>query len=216
MADPFVIEFDYRTKRYKDAVAGLRAFSKDLDQGFAAIPNILREELKKYLDAVALALYKRHGNPWPAGTTGTSLSRRSGNLISTIRGSVKVYGKSIDDIGGSISAPFYARTHENGATIRPKKAKYLTIPLPAALNANGTPKKRRARDWQNTFIMKSKAGNLLIVQRNGKDIVPLYVLKTSVKIPRRLLMGKTLRTGIPYFVDSAVERMLKEIQAGLT
>ena len=69
----------------------------------------------------------------------------------------------------------------------------MTIPLDAALNANGTPKKKRARDWKDTFVAKSKRGNLIIFQKRGRRIVPLYVLKKRVRIPARLGLRKELR-----------------------
>jgi hypothetical protein len=109
----------------------------------------------------------------------------------------------------------YARIQEFGGTITPKKAKFLAIPLPAALNANGTPIKSSPRDWPNTFCAKSKAGNLLIFQRRGTQIVPLYVLKSSVYIPPRLGLKKTLDAGIPYFVERAMDQMVRNLQQGL-
>lgn len=209
------IEFQFRSQRFKNAADGLRLFADSVTGSFARLPETFKKELKDYLDTVAEALAKRHGNPWPSGTTSSSLSTRSGNLIATIRNSVRVYGSTLNDIGGSISAPFYARIHETGGTISAKNVKYLTIPLPAALNANGTPIKRSARDWENTFILKSKRGNLLIMQRNGKDLIPLYVLKTEVQIPARLHMADTINSGKGYFVDKAMAAMLLEVQKGI-
>jgi hypothetical protein len=96
--------------------------------------------------------------------------------------------------------------------IRPKRAKYLTIPLPAALNANGTPKKSSARAWENTFVIRSKAGNLLIVQKNGTQITPLYVLKPEVYIPPRLGLGATARAGATLLADKLTDAILKELR----
>jgi hypothetical protein len=73
------------------------------------------------------------------------------------------------------------------------------------------PYRRSARDWDNTFVARSKKGNLIIFQRRGVQITPLYVLKTSVKIPARLGMGQTLNIGIPYFVERAMDRIVKGI-----
>ncbi len=70
----------------------------------------------------------------------------------------------------------YASILEKGGTIRPKKAKALTIPLPGV--------KGKASNFPDSFIIKSKAGNALIVQKKGKSgLKPLFVLKKSVKIP---------------------------------
>ena len=74
------------------------------------------------------------------------------------------------------SGVIYARILEKGGTITPKKAKWLTIPLPGV--------KGRASNYPDSFVIKSKSGNLLIVQKKGKSgIVPLFVLKKKVKIP---------------------------------
>lgn len=212
------LTFQFRNQRFNSAVTGLIAFGNSVEASFAGLAPILKSELKDYLDTVAEALARRHGNPWPSGTTSASLSRRSGALLNEIRSSVKVYGETLANIEGHIGTgtSVYGRIQEFGGVIRPKNAKYLTVPLPAALNSDGTPKKKGAREWDNTFVIKSKAGNLLIVQKGiGGDIVPLYVLKSSVTIPARLNMGSTLRAGLGYFVDQAVEKMLQEIQAGL-
>ncbi len=52
-----------------------------------------------------------------------------------------------------------------------------------ALNANGTPIKLSAREWTNTFVAKSKAGNLIIFQKRGRQIAPLYVLEEQGDYP---------------------------------
>lgn len=211
MAEAYTLEFEFRNQRFKDAERGLRAFSAHLAKSWDGSAKVLSAELRSFLDSVAEALATRHGRPWPGGTTANTLSRRSGKLVQSIIDSVAVRGTNFETLTGYISADFPAHVHEFGATIRPKSAKYLTVPLPPALNSDGTPKKKSARDWENTFVAKSKAGNLIIFQRRGSQIVPLYVLKTSVKIPPRLGMRKTLEVGIPYFVERAMDRMVRDI-----
>ncbi len=103
-----------------------------------------------------------------------------------------------------------AAVHERGATIRAKNAQYLTIPLPAALNKNGTPKRPTARSWPNTFVQRSKKGNLLIFQKKGKDIIPLYVLKKSVVIPKRLAFKEGFEAGRDFLADTLAAEFLKE------
>lgn len=210
------ISFEFRNQRFQSAAKGLIAFSNAMTLSWKDIaPIALRKELESFLKSVTEALAKRHGNPWPTGTTATSLSRRSGDLISSIRNSVHVYGTTLQDMYGVVGSVFYGRTHEFGATIRPVKAQFLTVPLPAALNSDGTPKKKGARDWDNTFVFRSRKGSLIIAQKHGTDIIPLYVLVKEVTIPPRLKMGETLRAGVPYFVDKAMEAMLNEVRKGL-
>lgn len=213
MIKDFTLEFEFRNQRYKQAEAGLRALGKSIESSPQRLSKALRDHLHLFLTEVARAMAERHGSPYPGGTSARTLSVRSGFARQEILNSVAVTGDQLATIQGVIGGgkAFYLKTHEYGATITPKKSKYLTIPLPAALNANGTPKKKSARDWNNTFVATSKAGNLIIFQRVGSKIVPLYVLKKSVTIKPRLGMREALQGGIPYFVDKAVDAMLKEI-----
>jgi phage gpG-like protein len=201
------VEFslEFRNKRYNSAADGLKALAKQLSKAPDVAVEPLKKSLKEYVEAVAEALARRHGNAWPGGTTPTTLSRRSGKLIDEIRKSATVAA----EIGGGNAR--YAGIQEYGGVVTPKKASYLTIPLKAALNADGTPKKQSAREWLNTFVIKSKAGNLLIVMRDGPNLVPLYVLKSQVKIPPRLRMGETVRAGMGAFVDEASKAMYDAI-----
>lgn len=125
---------------------------------------------------------------------------------------MRIAGQTFDTIQGSIGADVpYAAIQEFGGTISAENGKYLCIPLPAALDSSGVPLKSSSRDWPNTFVKTSKAGNLLIFQRRGTSVIPLYVLKTSVVIPPRLGMKKTLDAGLPYFVERAMDRMVAAI-----
>jgi hypothetical protein len=215
MADIFELSFEFKNKRYTDAQAGLAAFAKALGNSVERAGPVLSKELRDWLDTVAEALAKRHGSPWPGGTTENTLSKRSGALVQSIKDSVEVTGTKLDDIQGRLgSALPYAKIHETGGTITAKKSKYLTIPLPAALGPNGVPKKKSAKEWDNTFIATSKKGNLIIFQKQGGRVVPLYLLRTSVKIPPRLGLRDTLEAGLPFFVDKALDAMLREVRNG--
>jgi phage gpG-like protein len=212
----YEIEFSFRNQRYNDAEKGLAAFAEAISADWDGSAIILSREMKSFLDEVAKALAERHGQAWPGGTSAQTLSKRSGKLVGSIVDSVRVTGTTMATVQGTIGSDLpYARIQEFGGTITPKKAKFLAIPLPAALNANGTPIKSSPRDWPNTFCAKSKAGNLLIFQRRGTQIIPLYVLKSSVYIPPRLGLKKTLDAGIPYFVERAMDQMVKNLQQGL-
>jgi hypothetical protein len=107
----------------------------------------------------------------------------------------------------------YMAMHEKGGVIRAKTSNYLTIPLPAALNGNGTPRQLSARQWQGTFVARSRAGNLIIFQKRGRDIVPLYVLKKSIRIRARLGLKKTLQRLRPLFRRGMMQR-IRELKKG--
>jgi hypothetical protein len=80
--------------------------------------------------------------------------------------------------GGYIgkSPVVYADIQERGGTIHAKK-KFLTIPFPGI--------KGRAANFPDSFIIKSKKGNLVIAEKRGKGIRPLFLLKPSVTLPAR-------------------------------
>jgi hypothetical protein len=209
--NPIEFTFDFRNQRFADASVGLKAFIAAIGKDFnETAPQVLSKELKSFLDTIAEALATRHGTAWPGGTTAQTMSVRSGDLIESIKESVRVTGTTFADITGYIGADFPGETQEFGATIV-SKGKLLTIPLPAALSPQGIPLKQKARDWDNTFVAKSKKGNLIIFQKRGTQIVPLYVLKSKVVIPPRLGMGDTIQTGLPYFVDRAMDAIVKAV-----
>ena len=105
----------------------------------------------------------------------------------------------------------YARLQEYGGVIRPKRAKYLTIPLRDAMTASGV---QRYPDGarglftsypdQMSVVRSPKSGNLFIVSdgkpgaktAKGKNSKTqwLYILKKSVKIPPRLGFRKTFES----------------------
>jgi phage gpG-like protein len=209
------LSFEFKNKRFGDAAAGLKAFSDELKKDWDGSAKVLSRELKEFLDQVAQALSSRHGGGWPGGTSADTLSKRSGALIDSILRSVTVTGQTFDAIRGTIGSDVpYAAIQEFGGTIVPKNSKYLCIPLPAALDSSGLPLQSSPRDWPNTFVARSKAGNLLIFQRRGTSIIPLYVLKSSVTIPPRLGLKKTLDAGLPYFVERAMDQMVAALNKG--
>lgn len=148
-------------------------------------------EMRKYLTTVVDALEERHGTPYNGSSGGDVLHRRSGAGMRSLRNFIVL--RRGDQVTGHVRLNKYMKMHEHGGWIRAKNAQYLTIPLPPALNANGTPKKASARDWDKTFIARSRRGNLIIFRKEGRGVVPLYVLKKKVRIPARLGLRKELR-----------------------
>lgn len=216
MADKSAIEFtfDFRNQRFASASVGLKAFIAALGKDFNdTAPKVLSAELKSFLETIAEALSRRHGTPWSGGTGPQTLSVRSGDLIESIQNSVRVEGTTFADITGYIGADFPGRVQEFGATIV-AKGKLLTIPLPAALDSHGIPLKKSAKEWASTFVARSKKGNLIIFQKLGTRIIPLYVLKSKVTIPPRLGMGDTIQTGLPYFVDKSMDAIVRAVVGG--
>jgi phage gpG-like protein len=86
----------------------------------------------------------------------------------------------------------YAKAQEFGATIVPKKAQMLAIPLDAAKTAAGVarfaPRDAPAAGYTSTFIR-----NGVLFGKTGDQVVPLFRLVHSVKIPARPFMRPALR-----------------------
>lgn len=86
----------------------------------------------------------------------------------------------------------YAGIHERGGTIRPKRSRFLTVPL--------TPLARKipAKLWgRRLFGITSKRGNKLLVTRAGRGIRPQFLLKRSVFIKKKSYVSKALRRSQP-------------------
>jgi len=171
---------------------------------------------KAFVNGLTLATLEVEAGLRIATTTGSPLKSRTGRLSNSIGSRVQTTSVGVQAIIGSgvgrgERVP-YAGIHETGGTIRPKNSKYLTIPLKAAKTAGGAPR-GKARDFSNTFVLKAKSGQLLIVQKTGKDsLTPLFVLKKSVKVPASRYMSKTLAAKRVRIVDIICKTMEKEIK----
>ena len=205
------IELRYGTQRFKSASAGLIALSKELEKKPKAVVPILRTNLHRYLTAVARAMATKHGTPYPGGTTNASLSRRSGQAVASILASPEVRGVKLSTITGAVGGVGYLNIHEDGGFLYPESGQYIAVPLPAALNANGTPKRPGPSFWANTFVFTSKKGNKLVARKIGTNLELLYVLKKQVYIRPRLGMGAAINKGMNFFIDNVIDAMAAEI-----
>ncbi len=142
------------------------------------------------------------------GTSGDRLARRSGTLARSTRPlTVTMQGSKI--LGGIGFGAKYTGVHIGPAgssvTIRPKNKKFLAIPLPAAKTAAGVPRGGPLDGiWGPTFISKGVifgfSGGTKSSQ--SKKPIPLFVLKRSVVVPRRVDPDKHLLDWVkPKFVQ---------------
>jgi len=119
--------------------------------------------------------------------TGAVLHRRTGNLARAVgwelqQGAEKVTGRvGIIKQGPALK---YSMIHMSGGVLRPTHGQWLTIPLPAMLTSAGVAR-GTARSVPNSFFIRSKRGNLLLVRKRPGGIEPLFVLKREVRIPKR-------------------------------
>lgn len=183
----------------------LRVDIDALKRVLKAFPSALNQEMRKaftdhgnvFIDTMITKRFRGYSGP---KNTGTILQNRTGSLR-------RSFGKSV--LGGTAGKPLtllvysqgvkYARLQEYGGTIRPKRAKNLTIPLDDALTGSGAPRYTSARDLlsrypEDVFFFTSKKGNTFLAsygkpggkRRKEEDVQLLYILKKQVEVPARL------------------------------
>ena len=180
---------------------------KFLDLSRFTAKNILavgERAMRGHLERVTDKLAKRHSRA-PGATGAGALAKITGGGIKRLQEADVVNAGG--EVYGVIPLTQAMAVHEFGEVIKAKGAGYLTVPLPAALNADGTPKKPSALLWKKARVIKSRRGNLLIAVRNGRAWTPLYVLKKEVRIPERLGLRKELKKDRP--------RLMREVRAGI-
>ena len=127
-----------------------------------------KEAAKKYHTEYNQAHKWRGDNYLGAG------AGRSGEFGDEIANAWTFEGGTSDGATISNDASFY-RHKVYGGTIKPKRAKNLTIPVVA--DAVG----RRAKDYKgNLFFLKTKKGTKGLFEENGDDIRMVYLLKSQV------------------------------------
>lgn len=118
---------------------------------------------------------------------------------------VGVFGADNYSYGNDADLVTIAYTHEFGATIRPKRSKWLTIPLIRAA------KGKRASDFGDLFFYKPRNADYAFLGRErGKDMENVFLLVKSITIPERSF----IRTGYDENVDkitNKIESMLNDV-----
>ncbi len=203
------IELSTQNRHYQRAQAGLEAIAKAMKTQPEQLGLLVNRQMTRFLRSSLEELAKRHSRPHPGGTTDDSLSRRSGELVRRLPNAAKVTGKTIEKVEGRVSLPTRYAVQERGGTIKPANSKYVFIPLPEALDRSGKPKPPKS--FRNTFVSESRKGNLLIFQKKGREIVPLFLLRKKVRIPPRMGMGESLKRGVPAFIEGVMDRTIESL-----
>lgn len=168
----------------RGTLAGIFAKSSLSRKSETRIARRMRQELKEVLRKTVIDARRDGGAPM-----------RTGRSFAIMRNGVRSFGTSFNTLRGHIIGPGYIKAHEEGATIRPKNAKALAIPLPAALRPDGTPKLPGPRSWQNvakTFIYKSKKTGRAYIAYKGASgrLTLLYVFVEEAHIRERRFLRK--------------------------
>lgn len=181
---------------------GLGAFKKDMGD----LPKRLTRNVKKTLDK---------GGVFIAGAISREskrkIKKRTGALgrgwfhvmLGTLLGNLKLI------VYTNIK---YAATQDKGATISPRKARMLAIPLPAAQTGAGVAKypSPLRQHGPPMFMIKSRRGNLLLMSKESGE--PLFVLKKKVRIPARPYILPALNKELPKTkkdLDKTVEEAIR-------
>lgn len=202
-------------KTFSSVESAANAIARDLTSQVQSGMVEVSREMRKALEHVYAKLEQTHGSGWPTGGApfGTSpgkLSRRSGQGLRSIKDSISVSEPGVNStrsLTGQISTGRLT-VHETGAVITAKRAKYLAMPMMEALDSRGQPRKSGPRAWRDTYVARSRAGNLIIFQkRTGGKVVPLYLLKKKVTIPQRLRLRETFDSMVPHFTAKAIRQL---------
>lgn len=142
--------------------------------------------------------------------------RLTGSLFSGVSAGVGLKPRLEVGIGGG-AAP-YAGIHETGGTIRPKRARWLTIPVADGLTRAGVPRYKSPRDVPDGFFHR-KGANLFFMQRTGPRSAPqlLFALVKSARIPPRLEFEKSFRKAEPDMrarIERGIQDAVKEVDRG--
>lgn len=206
------IKVRFRGRVYNSPRRAYAALTARIDKNWDQSVQTVRTELKMYMDAVIERLRDRHGSSWPGGTSDKTLSKRTGELLEELSNSERIMGAKLDNLQGVFHLGEKLVFHEYGGT-KTAGGKMMTIPLPAALDSRGVPLRKSARDWSNTFVAETRAGNVVIFQRRGGSIVPLYVLKDSVTVKPRLGFREEVANGIPRFVGRMADKLIQQLSS---
>lgn len=173
----------------------------DLSTRLELLARTLPDQLRRALTAAALdaeAEAKQNAT--------TVLNVRTGRLRASIRGTVEqVSGDPaiVLRAGTDGGAVPYARIHEEGGTIRPKRGRFLKIPVGPALTGAGVSRLPPGRSGDFRFVPNPRGG--VLVGRDGKV---WFVLKRQVTIPARPYLAPAIATIQPRLADD-LTRLLR-------
>ena len=202
------------TVRNMAAIKGLAKLKKEL---FKIQGKLLAETVKIFNTNSTLLATHLKQNYLKGGTTSSRLKVRSTRLSASVKPlkAKKIKGGLIAGIRvGTVYAGVHIGKKGHVTTIRPKRGKFLAIPLDAAKTDKAGVARGGPRDehlWGETFVRRSKAGNLIIFgkqkygrgkkagQTRGK-LVPLFVLKKSVKVKTRVDAKELLKWLVPKII----------------
>ena len=142
----------------------------------------------------------------------SEIRTRPDNLIARL-GYVKPRGK-----GGPRRFHFLGRFYEQGASIRvrSKGGGNLWVPVGENRSASGAPIVTAKDFFTNlagrSVVKMSSRGNRIAFRRDGSELVPMFVLKTSVALKPRPVVGDTIRRFLPKIEKDAGQKLVNNFR----
>ncbi len=151
--------------------------------------------------------------------SGKMLKVQTGRLRNSIESRTEGIGEGIQSIIGSGARTGkrlpYANIHEDGGIIKPKKGKYLTIPIETNRRQDGLAKNsaREIIDRFDTFLIPSRKGKVLMAKEKGSQErpKPMFAFVDEVTIKRTNYLSKTLKQNTREVIDI----ILRGVEEGL-
>jgi hypothetical protein len=197
-----------------------RAIQTFKNQIAARLPDYAENVLLQWQGLGQGRIFGEH--PRSPGQDG--LVNRSGNLRQSGLG-YQVRGTGFSTVGEGQIRLRYGLAQEFGATIRPKNAKMLAIPLDAAMDPSGVARYSPADIREESFIRRTKRGDsnqAIIFWKRGNnedDAVPMFLLVRRVVIPPRwglrdLWLSEQVRAIRIAALSAVVNASLREARKG--
>ncbi|WP_205419962.1 hypothetical protein [Aeribacillus pallidus] len=130
------------------------------------------------------------------------------NKLNKKRIKVGVFGDDNYKYGDDANIVTIARVHEYGATIKPVKAEWLTIPLIS--EAKG---KKAADFGDELFFYQKDSNKAFLARKRGNNIQNVFLLLKSVTIPERSFLRSGYDENIDY-ISKKTESMIDDVIAG--
>ena len=115
-------------------------------------------------------------------------------------------------VGGNVAKAPHLKTLEEGATIRPKRARMLTVPVGRAANKHGVARftARELKDNPQAFGFASTwiRDDVILGETLGGKVEALFALRKSIVFPRR--------SYVKNFRRSNEGRIRREVEAAVT
>lgn len=149
----------------------------------------------------------------------TKLRRRTGRLAKMVTAGPRAFGfGSVNTIQGHFIVPDWVAIHEDGGDIHPRSARMLAVPMPDAMRADGTPKRRTPAEWKGmgTFTYtSSRTGKHYVVYKDAESqkLVFLYVLVDMVTLRAQLGVKTHYRLMLPMLLATWEFILAAELEA---